>query len=230
MKRKQSLITEFTSNRLYRLVLSLIIAVPIFIISRNKAPGIVAFMYMWIAFAITYLVFSWQIILTCHPKDMMLMVKKADWGASFIFSFVLLSAFVGLFAIIFLLKSLPDESKRGLNLHIILSIVSVFCSWTLIHTLFTLKYAHQFYDANYEQNNDNDGYREGLNFPGEKEPDYLDFAYFSFVIGMTFQVSDVEVTSRHIRHVSLLHAFISFIYNTVIVALSINIISGLISK
>ena len=69
-----------------------------------------------------------------------------------------------------------------------------------------------------------------LQFPDEHEPDYLDFAYFSFVLGMTFQVSDVEISSKEIRRMALLHGFLSFIYNTVIVAFSINIISGLIAK
>lgn len=219
----------FISNRTYRLIISLVAASLVLLVARHKENGVLTFMHTWITFAVVYLIFSWQVIMSCHPKEMRLIAKKADWGASFIFLFVLFSAFVGLFAIFFLLKSIPDESKRGLSLHILLSIISVFCSWTLIHTLFTLKYAHNYYEANKSENGD-DVSGTGLNFPNEKEPDYLDFAYFSFVIGMTFQVSDVEITSRHIRRVSLLHAFISFIYNTVIVALSINIVSGLISK
>lgn len=70
----------------------------------------------------------------------------------------------------------------------------------------------------------------GLAFPNDPEPDYLDFAYFSFVVGMTFQVSDVQITSSQIRRLALLHGLLSFGYNTVIVALSINIISGFIKK
>jgi uncharacterized membrane protein len=220
----------FISNKLYRLFIALIVAFVIFMITKDKVTSIVSFMYTWIAFAVCYLIFSWQIIIACHPKDMKIVVKKADWGGYFVFLFVLLSAFIGLFAIFFLLKSIPDQSKGMLNLHILLAIVSVFCSWTLIHTLFTLKYAHEYYEASSQDDSNDDTYGEGLSFPEEKEPDYIDFAYFSFVIGMTFQVSDVQITSKHIRRVSLVHAFISFIYNTVIVALSINIVSGLISK
>lgn len=218
------------SNRLIRLLISVIIGALIFVFTRGKVSGIVSFMYTWIGFAISYLFFSWLIILTCHPMEMRIVASQADWSKTFIFLFVMLYAVIGLFAIFFLLKSIPNESKGGLSLHILLSIASVFCSWTLIHTLFTLKYAHEYYKTDIDQDDSNDQYGEGLEFPREKEPDYLDFAYFSFVIGMTFQVSDVQITSRHIRHVSLIHAFISFIYNTVIVALSINIVSGLISK
>ena len=68
----------------------------------------------------------------------------------------------------------------------------------------------------------------GLDFPGEKHPNYIDFAYFSFVIGMTFQVSDVQVTQRRLRRLVLLHGVISFAFNTVILALTINTLSTLI--
>lgn len=229
MLRKDSLPGKIIQNRRYRLLASLMIAFIIFLICRNKSSGIISFMCTWIAFAISYLVFSWYIILSYHPVDVRANAKKEDWAGSIIFLFVILAAFISLFAIVFLLKSIPDESKRGLSIHILLSVVSVFCSWTLIHTLFTLKYAHKFYGTSTRQNG-TVTYGAGLDFPSESEPDLLDFAYFSFVIGMTFQVSDVEITSRYIRRLSLMHAFLSFIYNTVIVALSINIISGMISK
>ncbi len=230
MKRNNSVIKNLIANRRYRLLISLIIALVIFLISRNKVSGIVSFMYTWVGFAVFHLLFSWIIILTYHPTEVKTIAKEEDWGGTIIFLFILLAAFIGLIAIFFLLKSIPNESKKGLSLHILLSIVSVFCSWTLIHTLFALKYAHKYYGANNQQDDDNDTFGAGLDFPSEKAPDFLDFAYFSFVVGMTFQVSDVQITSRKIRRISLVHAFLSFIYNTVIVALSINIISGLISK
>jgi uncharacterized membrane protein len=67
----------------------------------------------------------------------------------------------------------------------------------------------------------------GLEFPGDAQPDYLDFAYFSFVLGMTFQVSDVQITSHRLRRVALLHSIISFFFTTVILALSINLLASL---
>ncbi|HQU01562.1 MAG TPA: DUF1345 domain-containing protein, partial [Acetobacteraceae bacterium] len=68
----------------------------------------------------------------------------------------------------------------------------------------------------------------GLDFPGEQEPDYFDFVYFSFVLGMTFQVSDVEVTARKLRRMATVQGLIGFVFNTVILALSVNIAAGLI--
>jgi uncharacterized membrane protein len=104
---------------------------------------------------------------------------------------------------------------------------AVVVSWWLVHTVFTMRYAHLFYTVT-------DGHRTptgGLEFPGDdKEPDYLDFVYFSFVIGMTFQVSDVEISSKQIRRLAWAHGLIAFAFNTAIEALSINVISGLVSK
>lgn len=230
MERNNSVIKELIINRRYRLITSLVIALIIFLISKNPFPGIVSFMFTWVGFGISNLFFSWFIILSYHPAEVKAIAREEDWGSTLIFSFVLIASFIGLFAIFFLLKSIPDETKKTLNLHILLSIMSVFCSWTLIHTLFTLKYAHKYYGTGNGQDDDNLIESKGLEFPNEKEPDYLDFAYFSFGIGMTFQVSDVQITSRNIRRLSLVHSLLSFVYNTVIVALSINIISGLISK
>lgn len=218
------------ANRRNKLIISLAIAAIVFLISKNSVSGIISFMLTWIGFAFSNLFCSWVIILSYHPTAVKGMAKEEDSSSILIFFLVLIAAFISLFAIIFLLRSLPEESKKGLNLHVFLAIASIFFSWTLIHTLFSFRYAHKYYDYfdRSDYNNDREG--EGLDFPNEKEPDFLDFVYFSFIIGMTFQVSDVQVTSRDIRRLVLLHSFLSFIYNTVIVALSINIISGVISK
>jgi uncharacterized membrane protein len=69
-----------------------------------------------------------------------------------------------------------------------------------------------------------------LEFPGNEQPDYTDFVYFSFVLGMTFQVSDVVITSKHIRRLATMHGLLSFGYNTAILALSINVISGMVAQ
>ena len=96
--------------------------------------------------------------------------------------------------------------------------------WLLIHTLFVLRYAHLYYQHR-DEDDKNGG---GLAFPGTHDPKDLDFAYFSFVLGMTFQVSDVQVTSPHIRALALVHGLISFGYNTAILALVVNTVAGLL--
>jgi uncharacterized membrane protein len=98
----------------------------------------------------------------------------------------------------------------------------------LVHTVFGLRYGHAYYG-------DPDGpgpisHAGGLEFPGDQEPNYVDFAYFSFVIGMTFQVSDVVITSRDFRKLVLVHGMLSFGFNTVILALALNTVSTVLGR
>ena len=98
-----------------------------------------------------------------------------------------------------------------------LALVSVFVSWTLVHTVFTLKYARLYYS-------DMPG---GIDFNGSGHPDYPDFAYLAFTIGMTFQVSDTNIQTKPIRRTALRHAWLSFPLGAVIIAACINLVSGL---
>lgn len=229
MDKRTANFIKLVGNRRYRLYTSIVIALLVLLISRSNSSVVVSFMITWIAFSASLLISSWVIILSFHPEEVKAIADKEDSSGAFIFIFIVMAAFFSLFAIIILLHSIPTESKRGLSIHMILAVTSVSCSWLLIHTLFVLRYAHLYYMPD-NKNNDNNANNSGLDFPNEKEPDYLDFAYFSFVLGMTFQVSDVAITSKHIRRLALLHGLISFVYNTVIVALSINILSGIIAK
>ena len=86
--------------------------------------------------------------------------------------------------------------------------------------MFALHYAHDYYHAA-------DTTATGLDFPGAEKPDYWDFMYFAFVIGMTFQVSDVQISRRIMRRVALLHSVIAFFFNVVIIAITVNIVAGL---
>ncbi|HEX8460748.1 MAG TPA: DUF1345 domain-containing protein [Segetibacter sp.] len=224
---KPDVFTNLVINRHYRLYVSLLTALVVWLISyNNKVSGQVSFMVTWMAFAFVNIALSWFVILSFHPKQVKAIADQEDSSSSFIFLFVVLAAFISLFAIVFLLQTIPTGSKHGFNMHVLLSLASVFCSWMLIHTLFTLRYAHLYYSSKSAVAITN----PALNFPNEPEPDYLDFAYFSFVLGMTFQVSDVAINARRVRRLALLHSFLAFVYNTVIVALSINIVYGIISR
>jgi uncharacterized membrane protein len=218
-----------TIDRNYRLYFSLFIALIVVILTRDL-PRTVAFMTVWIAFSASFLVFSWIVILSSHPKGLRNIVGEQDTSRTLIFVFVLFAAFISVFAIILILQQAPVVSKTGLRYHILLAAAATFCSWVLIQTLFTLRYAHLYYTYPHQDAYDNGKNNGGLEFPGTPVPDYLDFAYFSFVLGMTFQVSDVQITSPVFRRSALLHGFLSFIYNTIIIALSINIISGVIGR
>ena len=101
-----------------------------------------------------------------------------------------------------------------------LCLLAVTIAWLLTHTSFTFRYAHLYYRA------DDEGIG-GIQFAGDEPPSYFDFAYFAFTIGMCFQVSDVCVSSPQIRRLVLLHAVISFAYNSIILAFVLNLVFGL---
>jgi uncharacterized membrane protein len=212
-----------------RLLISLFVSFITFTIS-GKTPPAIQFILVWSSFAFTGLVLFWITILTAEVHEVKYIAKRQDSSRTIVFFFVLFAAIISLFAVIILLKILPDTRQAGYRYHIGFSIISVVLSWILIHTVFTFRYAHLYYTCRSEEQGIEKEDEGGLEFPGEDSPDYLDFAYFSFVIGMTFQVSDVQITSRQIRRLALFHGLISFVYNTVILALSVGIIAGLVQK
>lgn len=98
------------------------------------------------------------------------------------------------------------------------------CAWFLIHTVLALHYAHRYYGDDHGEAKARD--RGGLDFPGKEEPDYWDFCYYAFVIGMTCQVSDVDAASRGMRRLTLVHSVIAFFFNTTVIALTVNLIAS----
>jgi uncharacterized membrane protein len=147
---------------------------------------------------------------------------KQDVGRTIIFVVVIVAACAAVFAVAFLIRGGKFASGSRFTLHVFLTVATVVLSWLLMHMVFGLRYAHNFYG-------DRDAHtaKHGLHFPNESEPDYRDFAYFSFVIGMTCQVSDVVVTSRKMRRLVLIHGVLSFAFNTIILALTVNVVSSL---
>ncbi len=177
----------------------------------------------WDFFSFSILALAWIRIVSADPRKARQSARLQDSSYKAIFVIVIISACSSLFALGILLGSSAKGMSKGLlTERILLSLVTVICSWSLVHTMFAIRYAHLFYKKGCT------AHGTGLAFPDEKEPDYLDFAYFSFVIGMTFQVSDVQIVSRQIRRLALVHSIVSFAFNMVILALTVNIISGLL--
>ncbi|GAA5117538.1 hypothetical protein GCM10023212_06480 [Luteolibacter yonseiensis] len=139
---------------------------------------------------------------------------------------VVLASLAGLLGAGVLLGAAKDLQGGEVLRHVALASLTIVSSWCLVHTMLALHYTHVFYCPCEGSSPDDAGV--GLQFPEEEYPDYLDFAYFSFVIGMTFQVSDVQVTSRGMRRIVLLHGLLSFAFNTIILAFSINLAATLL--
>jgi uncharacterized membrane protein len=110
-------------------------------------------------------------------------------------------------------------AKGGGAIDLFVTVPSVILSWLFLNVMFAIHYAHGYYGDLGEEHT-------GLEFPETRAPDYWDFAYFSIVIGMTFQVSDVQITSNYLRRVALLHSVIAFFFNVFIIAITVNIVAG----
>jgi uncharacterized membrane protein len=212
----------------YRLIISLAISAITFFLINGKFTVPAVILFTWISFAMTIIVLDWAIILSSHPREVRKIAKLQDSSRAFLFLFVIAASIASMGAVVFLLKSSKGLHGAAINEHILLAITAVIVSWWLLHTIFTLKYAHMYYDTDKDDGTPKPG--GGLQFPGDEEPDYLDFVYFSFVLGMTFQVSDIEIASKEIRRLAWMHGLLSFAYNTAILALSINVISGMVAQ
>ncbi|HUJ61790.1 MAG TPA: DUF1345 domain-containing protein [Kofleriaceae bacterium] len=141
-----------------------------------------------------------------------------DPGRTFVWVVVLAASAVSMLAATVIVHQGAQHPGVENRLLLVLSVVTILVSWFLTHTAFTLRYAHLYY-----RTKDGEG---GIEFPGGEAPDDFDFAYFAFTIGVCFQVSDATISNRTIRRTVLAHALISFAYNTVVFALTVNLIVG----
>jgi uncharacterized membrane protein len=165
--------------------------------------------------AVVFLGIMTRLFNDASPVNMRRQARVQDagrWGI--LWSGVVLSAVV-----LVALSTELHAAKGGGLLALVVGVVSIVLSWLFLNTMFAIHYAHGFYGDFGEKH-------EGLEFPDTPEPDYWDFAYFAVVIGMTFQVSDVQITSRYLRRVVLLHSVIAFFFNVFIIAITVNIVAG----
>jgi uncharacterized membrane protein len=126
-------------------------------------------------------------------------------------------------AIAMLLQQVRQMDGAERLWHIALGLVSLACSWLMIHTLYAFHYAHCYYQDDRSAPGKDE---EPLDFPGGKAPAYFDFLYYAMVVGMTSQVSDVPVRSREMRRITLAHSVLSFAFNMLVLALSINVVAS----
>lgn len=185
----------------------------------------------WNVFAATTLALCWLCILLAEPRTIVREARLQDGSRTAIFLFVIVASLASLLGVGLLLAQAKGWASGHAVTDGVLAGLTVASSWCLIHTIFALRYAHIFYQASDEPTpSTTRGSGRGLDFPSEKHPDFLDFAYFAFVVGMTCQVSDVPVTSRRLRRLVLLHGVLAFVFNTVILALSINLAASLFNS
>jgi uncharacterized membrane protein len=172
----------------------------------------------WDLGVVLYLVLALQAMATSTVAHIRQHAAEQDEGQAAILILTVAAALASLAAIFAELGTSAGAARRPA--HVALATITIVLSWALIHTIFALHYAHEFYDVT-------EG--GGLAFPGgDPEPDYWDFVYFSFVIGMTSQVSDVGITSKQIRRTVAAHGVVSFVFNAALLALTVNLAASAI--
>jgi uncharacterized membrane protein len=168
-----------------------------------------------------YLTLAYHLMAGAQIEHIRQRAEMEDEGQYGILLLTVAAALASLAAIVVELASSPSHGVGRQPAQLILATLTILLSWAFTHTIFALHYAHEFYS-------EDGGRGGGLTFPGGEEPDYWDFVYFSFVIGMTSQVSDVAVSCRPIRRSVTVHGVISFIFNAALLALTVNIAASAI--
>lgn len=167
------------------------------------------------AFAV-YLASTWLFALGMSPDELRKRAAEDDEGSGLIFVIAAGAITLSLYSLI---RSLKEDQPE--TWHLALAVATVPLGWMTLHTIMAFHYARLYY-APPEDPKEKAQDAGGLDFPGDEPPNVLDFIYYSFVIGMTSQVSDVEATSKSMRNATLLHSVASFFFNTGIVALAVN--------
>ncbi len=212
--------------RLFLAILVGLISIPLI---RPHLAGVSGTLACWDIGVLAYLLLAAQMFATVDPEHMPANAERQQEGEWTIFSITVATIVASVAAIISEFSVAKGASGDTRGLHVALVGATLLLSWLMTHTSFTFRYAHEYYSTTEGVPSDpKSGVDGGLEFPEEPLPDYFDFFYFAIVLGMTFQVSDVQITSRKFRRMATVHGLLSFLFNTIILALTINIIAGLL--
>jgi uncharacterized membrane protein len=205
---------------LTRVGISLVCGLSAYVAAAPHFPPLVAALVGWDTAGLVLLGLSWMIVSGANAHTTRERAGSEDPGRTLVYVLVVLTSAASLLAATLLSRSSHTVGARLSDMVAALCLATVALAWTMTHTAFTFRYAHLYYREDAEGVG-------GVTLPGDAPPAYFDFAYFAFTIGMCFQVSDVCVTSHQIRRAVLLHAVISFAYNSVILAFVLNLVFGL---
>jgi uncharacterized membrane protein len=176
----------------------------------------------WSLGVAVYLALAWWLCERFDARQTRERAQAQDEPSMVLFFLMLLATMACVAAIVVMMQQNRNYSGAERSLHIALSVVALMASWLFIQTIFAFRYAHRYYQ---EARHSKPG-GPGLKFPGGLDPDYFDFLYYAYGVGMTSQVSDVQATSREMRRLTLVHSVLSFGFNMLVLALSINVVAG----
>jgi uncharacterized membrane protein len=173
-----------------------------------------------------YLAAATIMILRSEHRDIHRRAALQDEGRHAILALTALASTVSFGAIFAQLASIKELPAADKGLHIALALATIVGSWLFVHLIFALHYAHEFFLV--AKPDETGQWHGGIAFPGVKCPDYPDFLYFSYVIGVACATADVNITSSSVRRLALAHCILAFFYNNAVLAMSINIGAGFI--
>ncbi|MEP7181981.1 MAG: DUF1345 domain-containing protein [Betaproteobacteria bacterium] len=205
-----------------RLLAALAIAFVVYVAQPDSVSWHTRLVASWDVGTLVYLVLAWAIIGRADAESTRAHVLAQDTSVYVIFLFVLGAACASVVAIGFVVATIKGLAFWPKAWHLTLTIAALMSSWLVIQTVFGFHYARAYY----RDERRHPAQSGGLAFPGAADPTYMDFAYYSFVVGMTSQVSDVQAISPVMRRLTLMHSVLAFAFNIAVLALSINTIAS----
>jgi uncharacterized membrane protein len=182
----------------------------------------------WDAAGLTFITLMLLMMADCGISKIQARAKSQDEGRGLVLALATLAAAASVLAIGIELSLAKDDHGLVRVLRVGLAFATIGVSWFFAHLIFALHYAHEYYSPDIvEGENQSVGARGGLGFPGGEPPDYWDFLHFAMVIGVASQTADITFTSKPLRRIGTLHGVLSFAFNTVVLALTINLLAGL---
>jgi uncharacterized membrane protein len=172
----------------------------------------------WDVAVLIYLAWTWSAVQGLDPEVTAQLAKREDPSTP-VADLAIIGAGTAMLAAVGFALVKAGEATGGMKAFLVtLGLVSVVLSWAVVHTVFALKYARAYYSEP----------AGGIEFNEDEPPNYIDFGYYAFTIGMTFQVADTNITSRAVRRTTLHHALLSYLFGSVLLGLVINVVATLL--
>jgi len=210
-----------------RLSISILVGLVVGLALMGLAPEMAASTRLiigWDALSLTFLGAMFTSMIQHSPTDIRAQSALDDEGRGVILTLVLVASAISVWAVGAELSLAKDGHGLMKVARISLAFLTVIASWLMVQMIFTLHYAHEYYGVD-----EDDGVSDalGIEFPGTQTPDYWDFLYFAIVIGVACATADANITSKGLRQLGTVHSLVAFAFNTIIVALTINLTAGL---
>ncbi|OMH34142.1 DUF1345 domain-containing protein [Tersicoccus sp. Bi-70] len=199
-----------------RLSVMVVVGLAVAVLVTVLGDGVYAPVFGWAAASATYLIWVWAVIGRLDATATSAHARREDPGRGLSDALVLTATVASFAGVGLILIDASHADGNTKSLIVALALGSIALSWFLVHTLFTLRYASLFYRD-----------RAGVDFNQEKPPMYADFAYLAFTVGMAFQVSDTALKTDAVRGTVLRHGLLSYLLGAIVLATTINLVSGL---